>query len=450
MSSTTTVSQPSSESSKKELSTSSQMIRFKKFKSSSSSSNKEKQFDEVKSKDDNIINDNKTDEIKSEKLKDKKDINNNLMDSNYNQLVCKTDSKIVLLKDLIGFMGNILSSSYNNLLEIPLKIFDITKYAYEEGSKFKDTIEELSSLVVSRLWNINVRRVSAKNLKSIDMTLYRSGPTRTAFGNQGALSIWNAYGIWTIENFEQRINEFIEDMEEILKVADKPLQTILQNLIDPLKKDMKELSQTVSGDQKQQKIEKIFCTNFFRSISLYKDVCNQINRDGFNHQAFANQFFNDTSLYPQHSANSKIQEWSDSILEFMSTNNQSSLLPTSGDAINKIIPHEYQTMVMSSYAASKLEYMSTPPKILTTVIFQSALSRKLILACLVNRLIESLSNSSNSSIIEIPNELLKDSIKCIVASLFKNIYKENTKINKEFCDAYHAVKSSIESKKNRL
>lgn len=452
MSSSTTVSQPSSENSKKDISTSSSMLRFKKFKSSTNTPTRDKKFEELKSKEE-TLNENKiTEEVKSEKLKDKRDTNNNIvasMHENKNQITCNDNNKLVVLKDLIELVGDLVNRSYNNLLEIPTNLMNITRIAYEEGLKCKDMIEELSNIIVSRLWNISVRRISAKNLKNVNMSLYMSSPPRKAYGSQGALNIWNAYGIWTLENFEQKVSNLVSDLEEICKNADEELKIIINGLVEKLRKDLQDLANSVSTEQKQKKIEKMFCSNLVRSISLYKEVSGQINRDGFDHKTFANQFFNETSLYPQHNASSKIQEWSDSIMEFVSSNSMSSLLPTSGDEINKIIPHEYQTMIMSSYSASKLEYDSTPPKILTTTIFQSALFRKLILACLVNKLIENLSNSANSNTVEISRELLKDSVKCIVASLFKNIYKPDTKISKEFVDAYHSVKSSLESKNIR-
>lgn len=99
-------------------------------------------------------------------------------------------------------------------------------------------------------------------------------------------------------------------------------------------------------------------------------------------------------------------------------------MPVTGDGVNKVIPHEYQSMVMSSYANSKLSYECTPPKILTKQLLQSSIFRKLLLASLINKMIISLSNQYDKYIVEIKNDVLEDTVKCIIASLFKNFYRK--------------------------
>lgn len=446
MSSPTKVSQQKSvEISNKEILNSSQRGRSKNPQQNTNNTmNSENKYntDLNESSISNLSDDNKI-ESRLEKQKDKKEDSSEVR----NQLVGSADNKIALLKETINLFSDLFYKSYRSVLEIPEKIMYFTKLTYEEGSKVLVVAEELTNVIVSRLWNINVRRVSISTLNSINMSLYRSNPPRTAYGTQGALKIWNAYGIWTSENVEQKLTDLCNDLYTIFTESGLINNSFIKNMIDKLIIDIEDIKSIQNQNDKIQKLEEVFGVNFVRSICLFKEVCNQIDREGFDHKAFADGFFNTSILHAQHSASAKLKEWVESILEVIKSGHNTSFLPLSGEEINKVIPHEYQCMVMSSYAASKLQYECTPPKILTKQLLQSSISRKLIAASLINKLILSLSNNNELSLVEIQNDILEDAVKCIVASLFKNMYNKDTKLQKEFENAFVVLKNSLIEKK---
>lgn len=443
MSSSTTVSQKSSEISNKEMTTTSHRNRFKRLRSISHFNNKEV-------KDDNSdINNNdiQKDYSKSDKQKDKKESEHIKLNDAQNQIITGVDNKLVLFKETASIIAGILFNSYNNILDIPNKVVYLTKYTYEEISKALTFIEEITNVVVSRLWNMNVRSINITTLNGINMGLYRFSPSRTAYGKSGALEIWKSYGIWTIENIDNNLIELYNDLEEILEESKLTNYEFVLQMLSDLSEEISQINYANSVQEKIKKIEQSFGINFANSLCLYQEVCDQINRDGFDHESFANNFFNESSLYPQHNAASKISEWTESVLEIIKANSNSSFLPVTGDGVNKVIPHEYQSMVMSSYANSKLSYECTPPKILTKQLLQSSIFRKLLLASLINKMIISLSNQYDKYIVEIKNDVLEDTVKCIIASLFKNFYRKNTKIRKEFENSYNGLKNSLIEKR---
>lgn len=439
MSSSTTVSQKSSEISNKEMTTTSHRNRFKRLRSMSHFNNKD-------IKDDNAdINNNdiQKDYNKSEKQKDKKELENIKLNDAQNQIITCVDNKLVLFKETVSVITGILFNSYNNILDIPNKILYLTKYANEEISKVLTFAEEITNVLVSRLWNMNVRSINITTLNGINMGLYRRSPSRTAYGKSGALEIWKSYGIWTSESADDNLTELYKDLKEILEESELTRYKFVVQMLNNLEEEISQINSENSIKEKMKKIEQSFGINFANSLCIYKEVCDQINRDGFDHELFANNFFNESSLYPQHNASSKISEWTESVLEIIKENSNSSFLPVTGDGINKVIPHEYQSIVMSSYANSKLSYECTPPKILTKQLLQSSIFRKLLLASLINKMILSLSNQYDKYIVEIKNDVLEDTVKCIIASLFKNFYRKNTKIRKEFEDSYNVLKNSL-------
>ena len=445
MSNSTTVSQQNLDSSnKKELTSSTKFS-----KSSSKSSGRDKK--EEKAQQEILIKNENTSEKKTSEKKDKKDENNNMTeDSSANNIIGYVENNLSYAGSALGVFGNMMFSSYMLLKEVPVILTKAAQILRSELSKVLSTAQELTDGLVYLMWGNSIRKLSNVALKSVNMSLYRGSPSRIAFGKNGAKKIWDAYGIWTTANVEANLNNLVNDLDDIFTSSGLSDHLFVISMLDKLKSDLAEL-ENIDNDNRQKKEEKIvecFGLNFFSCINLYKQVASAIDREGFDHDAFANNLMNAPVLNNQYNPSNQIVEWVESVLDFIN-HSSSSLLPTSGVEVNKILPYEYQAMAMFSYATANLNSDDTPPRIFIKELFISTFSRKLLLSNLINRLLTSMSQDFGSDNISISNELLKDAITCIVASIFKNIYKPDSKIQVLFSDMFQSIKNSMMEKKNK-